>query len=328
MKGSPIGGRSLVICALVLGLAAFATPAAAQTGQVKGKVVDADNKPVDGAIVTIESLDGGSRKFEVKTNGRGDYIQIGLQPGDYNITAKKGDLSQVFKHHIGLDMEEVNFTLKPGTEASGMSEEERKKANERATAVNAAFKEGVTLGGAGKYDEAVAKFEEVAASVPKCVECYTNIGAMYGMKKDYPPAETAYKKAIEIDANSVDAYRGLSDIYNAQKKFNEAAEASAMAMKLEAASGAPGAAGGNAGSVFNQGVILWNAGKIAEAKEQFAQAVKLDPTLADARYWLGMANLNEGKLPEASTEFEEYLKLAPTGQFAEQAKGVLSQIKK
>ena len=41
-----------------------------------------------------------------------------------------------------------------------------------------------------------------------------------------------------------------------------------------------------------------------------------------------MANLNEGKLPEASGFFEEYLKLAPTGQYAEQAKGVLSQIKK
>ena len=55
---------------------------------------------------------------------------------------------------------------------------------------------------------------------------------------------------------------------------------------------------------------------------------KLDPTLADAHYWLGMANLNEGKMPEAATHFEEYLKLAPTGQYAEQAKGILTQIKK
>ena len=56
------------------------------------------------------------------------------------------------------------------------------------------------------------------------------------------------------------------------------------------AAGAPGAAGGgNASAVFNQGVILWNAGKIPEAKAQFEQAVKLDPNMADAHYWLGMA---------------------------------------
>jgi TolA-binding protein len=86
--------------------------------------------------------------------------------------------------------------------------------------------------------------------------------------------------------------------------------------------------GGNADQLFNQGVIFWNAGKIPDAKKQFEAALALKPDLADAHYWVGMANLNEGKLPEAATHFEEYVKLAPTGQYAEQAKGVLTQIKK
>ena len=75
-------------------------------------------------------------------------------------------------------------------------------------------------------------------------------------------------------------------------------------------------------------MIAWNASKIPEAKKAFAEAVKLDPKLADAHYWLGMANLNEGNMAEAAPAFEEYVKLAPTGQYAEQAKGILSQIKK
>jgi hypothetical protein len=41
-----------------------------------------------------------------------------------------------------------------------------------------------------------------------------------------------------------------------------------------------------------------------------------------------MANLNEGKMPEAATSFEAYLKLDAAGKYAEQAKGILSQIKK
>jgi tetratricopeptide (TPR) repeat protein len=318
--------RSLAICALVLGLAAIATPGYAQTGQVKGKVVDTDGKPVEGAVVTIEGTDSAGRKFTLKTNKTGEFIQIGLQVGDYKISAVKGNLSDAVTRHVGLDQVNLDFTLRPAAAAAGGSPEDAKKAE----AVKAAFAEGVTLSNAGKYDEAIAKFNEVIATIPKCTECYANIGATYGQKKDYDQAEAAYKKAIEIDPNYADAYSGLANVYNAEKKFDQAAEASAQAMKLAsaAATAAGGTGGASASAIFNQGIILWNAGKIPDAKKQFEDAVKLDPTLADAQYWLGMANLNEGKLPEAAGYFEEYLKLAPTGQYADQAKGVLSQIKK
>ncbi len=326
MRGARMWCRSLAICALVLGLAAIATPGYAQTGQVKGKVVDASGKPVEGAVVTIEGTDSAGRKFTLKTNKNGEFIQIGLQVGDYKISAVKGNLSDAITRHVGLDMVNLDFTLRPASAAGGGSAEDAKKAE----AIKAAFAEGVTLSNAGKYDEAIAKFNEVIATLPKCTECYSNIGANYGQKKEYDQAEAAYKKAIEIDPNYADAYNGLANVYNAQKKFEQAAEASGQAMKLAsaAAAAAGGTGGASASATFNQGIILWNAGKIADAKKQFEDAVKLDPKLADAQYWLGMANLNEGKLTEATGFFEEYLKLAPTGQYAEQAKGVLSQIKK
>jgi tetratricopeptide (TPR) repeat protein len=334
MMGARMWCRSLAICTLVLGLAAIAVPSYAQTGQVKGKVVDANGKPIEGAVVTIEGSDSGGRKFTVKTNKSGDYIQIGLQPGQYKITATKDALSQSFNQRISLDMAEVNFALKPGSNAGNMSDEDRKKAAAKNAAIKTAFEEGVALSNAGKNDEAIAKFTEVAAQVPKCPECYSNIGANYAQKKDWAQAEASYKKAIEIDPNAADAYNGLANVYNAQKKFDLAAEASAQAMKIaSAAPGAGGAAGGgaNASAMFNQGVILWNAGKIPDAKKQFEEAVKADPKLADAHYWLGMANLNEGTpeaLKAAVPHFDEYLKLAPTGQYAEQAKGILTQLKK
>jgi Flp pilus assembly protein TadD len=80
--------------------------------------------------------------------------------------------------------------------------------------------------------------------------------------------------------------------------------------------------------MFNQGVILWNAGKIAEAKKQFEGAVAANPEHAESHYQLGMALVNEGNLPGAATEFETYLKLAPNGPNAATAKGILSTIKK
>ena len=51
----------------------------------------------------------------------------------------------------------------------------------------------MTLSNEGKIDEAVVKFNEVFAKAPKCVECQTNIGALYMRKKDYDAAEAGCK---------------------------------------------------------------------------------------------------------------------------------------
>jgi tetratricopeptide (TPR) repeat protein len=315
--------RALMPSLLVLGLAVASSPALAQTGQVKGKVVDVKNQPVEKAQVLIEAIDGMGRKFNVPTNKKGEYIQIGLPPGQYRITATKEGLKDMQEHRVGLDVVEANFTLRAAT-AADMSPEERKKADAKNAAVRAAFEAGVKLSNENNFDEAIAKFNEVVAAIPKCVECQTNIASLQMAKKDYDAAEVSYKKALELNPSSAEAYTGLANLYNAQKKFDQAAEASAQAAKLGAA--APG--GATASTVFNQGVIAWNASRIADAKKSFEEAVRLDPKLAEAHYWLGMANLNEGKMPEAATAFEAYLKLDAAGKYAEQAKGILAQIKK
>src|SRR5690349_20310523 len=85
---------SVLAFEMVVGLASAAL---AQTGQMKGKVLDAEGKPVQGAQILIEFAEGVNRKFEVKTDRRGEFIQIGLQPGAYKVTAtveKLGSFSQ------------------------------------------------------------------------------------------------------------------------------------------------------------------------------------------------------------------------------------------
>ncbi|HET7617864.1 MAG TPA: tetratricopeptide repeat protein [Vicinamibacterales bacterium] len=314
--------RSLVACAAAVVFALSAGAASAQTGQVKGTVVDAQNKPVEGAKITIMPAESTSRKLETKTNKKGEFIQIGLSPGEYKITAEKDGLTQTQNIRVHLDMAEVSFRLVPGG-GGPMSPEEQKKQEEKLAAVRAKFDEGVKLASSDP-EQAIARFNEVLADAPKCTECYINIGAIYARQKDYPKAEAAFQQAITVNPNSAEAYNGLANVYNAQKKFDQAAEASAQASKLGGAAGAAGGAGGgNASATFNQGVILWNAQKIPEAKAKFEEALKMDPNLADAHYWLGMALLNEGKMDEAKPHFQEYLKLAPTGQYAENAKSIV-----
>jgi len=324
--------RTLLMCAVVLALVVGAAPAFAQTGQIKGKVVDQAGQPVDAAQVKLYNH-GTNRTIETKSNKKGEYIQVGLSPGKYTVTATKGEMTFTRDVDMHLDMVNLDITLgAAGAKGAPVSKEEAAKIKAKAESATKAFNEGVELSNTGKNDEAIAKFNEVIAAMPNCAECYANIGTVQTKAQKYAEAEAAYKKAIEIKADFAEAYNGLANLYNTQKKFDQAAEMSKKAMELAAASGGAAGAGaatpaGNAANVFNQGVILWNAQKFAEAKTQFEAAVKLDPNLAEAHYWLGMATLNSGDMAGAKPKFETYLKLAPTGQYAETAKQVIASIK-
>src|SRR5512138_2214527 len=125
------GRRALLIALAVLAAVAMAWPVSAQsTGMCKGKVVDKDGTPVEGAKITIAFKDGISRSYEVKTNKKGEYIQIGLPPGNYKITAEKEKLgAQSFDARVRLgDAAEVNFQLAPGAAGVTMTKEEVAKA--------------------------------------------------------------------------------------------------------------------------------------------------------------------------------------------------------
>ena len=102
----------LTLGAFVLGLIAFSAVGYAQTGRIKGKVVDAQNKPVEGAQITMESKEM-NRKLNTKTDKRGEYTQF-LQPGTYMVTASKDNMSETFEVRVSIDEKEQNFSLKPG----------------------------------------------------------------------------------------------------------------------------------------------------------------------------------------------------------------------
>ena len=323
-----MNGRLPWLVACVAGLSlALAVPAVAQsTGMVKGVVKDAQGQPVEGAKVVIEMTEGVSRHFETKSNKKGEFIQIGLQGGPYKVTAEKDKLtSNTADVRVSISRPaEVNLVLGAGGPSAAATKEQAAKNAE----LKKVFEEGVAASRAGNHDDAIAKFTAAAGVNAACYDCYYNIAFSELQKKDYDKAEAAYKKAIEIKPDYAEAYSGLANLYNATRKFDQAATASAKAMELSGGAAGAAAGGGNADAMFNQGVILWNAGKIPEAKKQFEGAIAANPNHAESHYQLGMAMVNEGNLAGATAEFETYLKLAPTGPNAATAKGILGSLKK
>jgi Flp pilus assembly protein TadD len=320
----PVNGRHLwlVACAALVAIAITLPAAAQSTGMVRGVVKDAAGKTVEGAKVIVEA-EGNNRKFETKSDKKGEFVQIGLAPGSYKVTAEKDkQMSAPTPVNVRISPG-APLTLVIGAGGGGASPEVAAKNAE----LKKTFEEGVAASRAGNHDDAIAKFQHAAELNATCYDCYYNIAYSQTQKKDLEKAEAAYKKAIELKADYGEAYSGLANIYNMQRKFDEAAAASAKAMELSGAGGAA-AGGGNPDALFNQGVILWNAGKIADAKKQFEATIAAKPDHAEAHYQLGMALVNEGNLAAAGAEFEKYVQLAPNGPNAATAKGILATIKK
>ena len=299
-------------CLAVAAVLLLAPAESAQSTMVRGKVVDKEGKPVTGATVAVEFKGGVNRKYATKTDRSGNFVQLLTESGEYLVTVSAegvGSQSAPVRVRLG-QAAEVNIVLAPGGGP----------ADAKAAEVKKTFEEGVAASRAGDHDAAIAKFNAAAAVIPNCADCYYNIGVSYMAKKDEKQAEEAWKKVLELKPDNSEAATALATLYNNQKRFDEATAMSAKA--------SGGAGGGSADAVYNQGIILWNQGKVAEAKGKFEEALKADPNYADAHYQLGMALLNEGKLPDAVGAFEKYLSLAPTGQFAAQAKAMVAQLKK
>ena len=316
--------RNLILGALALSFTLIAVPASAQlTSVIRGKIVDKDKKPVEGAIVKGEFQGDVKREFDnVKSNAKGEFLRAGLAPGTWKVTATKE--GQVGNLTVSLSLDPAIVTIELGdpkkAAPSGMSAKQIEENNKKQAQMETDFNAAKTAFDSGDYDGAVANLQKIVTSLPTCAACYLSMGDAYTKKNDLANAEKAYLKSIELDATKPQPYAALATVYNAQKKFDEAAKMGAKANELSDAAG-----GGDASSAFNQGVILFNSGKPADAVASFDKATKLDPKMADAWYYAGLSRVAAKGVAgdDAKAAFREYLKLAPDGQYAAIARDII-----
>ena len=263
-----------------------------------------------------------SLRLTGRTDAKGEWQRAGLSAtGTWSILAKKDALNGVARRvtvATGGITEAPPIVLRAGAVAAATEVNRARQAE-----IQKAITEADAAVAAQDFDTAIAKLTEVAGKIEKCVACYLRMGDVYIKKTDLSGAEKSFLKAVEVDPTSADAYDSLATLYNQQRRLDEASTASSKAIELRGASGVV-----DPTSAFNAGVIFWNGSKIKEAKEQFTKAIALQPTMAEAHYYLGMCLINEGNIPQAKASLEEYLKLAPTGTNAPTAKAILESLPK
>lgn len=314
--------RLLVAGGLMTAFLLAGTEAGAQgSGTGRGKVVDEKGQAVEGATVVLDFKGGVTRKFTVKSNKKGEFIQVGLPPGPYRVTATKDGYQGTFTEtRISLgqptDMGEFKLTTAAGRPAVASAEDVEK--------VNAELRKMATdaeaLAAAGKHDEAIAAFQALLGkSVAAPEEVHLRIGNIQLQKKDYTGAEASFLKALELSPGHARAQVDLATAYQLSGQKDKAAEAMAKASTAGA---------GNATVQFTLGITHLNAGRTEEAAAALKKAIEIDPNLAEPYYHLGTMAINANNSAEAIAHLEKYLSLNPTNaQYVATSRALLQHLK-
>jgi len=345
--------RRLTGVVVLLAAFAFTVSAFAQTGGLTGKCTGEDGQPLVGYTILLERQEM-KWSYRQKTDKKGEYVHIGLQPGTYKVTLLNPAGGQVFHitQHIGLgDPTVVNFDMaKEKAEAykqqmanpeTAKKVEEQQKEQKQLTGLKATDDQASALFNQGRFAEAAAMYEQVLplAKDKNLIVVLGQLGQAYGKAagqeqnrdarmQDQQKAIDYFQKAIQLDPNNALYHGNLGSVY---ADMGKAAEAQAELQKAADINPA-----GASTFYYNLGVVMVNQNKMDEAAVVLKKASELDPTNANAFYWYGMALFGKAEykadgtivpVPGTLEAFQQYLKLQPNGQWAQAAQSSIDTLK-
>ena len=299
--------RLLFTAGLLAGFALLGGEASAQTGTARGKVVDDKGQPLPEVAVTLDFKGGVSRKYDTKTNKKGEFTQVGIYPGVYRITVSKEGYQPTFietKINLGDPTYLPDFKMNSvaAAQAAAGGAADKALAELRGTVDRA-----IELTKAGRYDDAAAAYNEAISKNPTLAPAtvahiHNNLGMVYALKKDTAAAEAAYQKALELKPDYSDAYVGLANLYMSAGQLPKAQEVMAKAA----------AQFGEDPKIQHQvGVVYFNMGKYDEALAALKKAETLDAANAEVHYFLASIAVNQNNTAEAVAQLEKYLSMSP-----------------
>ncbi len=280
-------------------------------GAIKGKVFDRNKNPIEGVQLTIISMEYPTEQHLVKTDKKGEFIQIGLSPGYYQVKCEKEGFRPMIK--------EVRVSLLVFTEVEfglNLAEETRAQKTElgdkELRLANKFFQEG-------NYQQAFESYKGVIAKRPGEPTLYYNLGVTALFLENSEEASEAFKKMLELQPDSFSALKKLGEIYGKKKDFQTASQYFAKAVAVSA---------DDPEAYYNLGISLLNTGDLKRAQDAFFKSIACQDSYADSYYQLGLLHLNQNNLAEAQKAFEKFLQYAPDDAKAPTAKNMLDFIKK
>lgn len=308
--------RVFLAGALLAAICLPAGEASAQTGTARGKVVDDKGQGMAEVGITLEYQGPMTRKYETRTNKKGEYTQVGIHPGVYKVTANKDGFQGSFvetRISLGEPTYLPDIKLVPRAAAQAAA------ADKGMQELKGAFEKANALMEAGKLDEAEAEFRALVAKNPEIPQIQHNLAVVLTRKKDTAGAEAVYLKLLETRPDYTDAYSGLTNLYLTSGQADKAVE-----VLNKAAATKP-----DDGKVqYQLGYALFNASQYEPAEAAFKKAATLDAANAEVYYYLGTIALTSGRNADCVQNLEKYLSMNPTNaQNKSVAPGLLTACK-
>jgi len=166
----------------------------------------------------------------------------------------------------------------------------------------------------GHYEQASKLFQQGAGLYPQSAKLLLGLGVADYSSGHYAEAISALCKAVDLSPLDRTAYFFLAQTYSASPSgTNQVLDRLANYAKLRP---------GDAAAQYYYAVALWRSrsaggGPVDPVRvaDILRSAIKLDPTLAEAHYQLGVVLTEQGDDPQAVAEFERAIALQPN--FAE-----------
>jgi len=350
--------KFLLAAAVLAVVPAFlVAPAQEPTGSIHGHAQDPVGIAIPSTIVTLSTDGGKTAKYTFNGDANGDYKGSGIAPGTYTVSLRKPDTPPdkvvdqfpEVKIVAGQDTSQ-DFDLTRADYVKNLTPEQKKAAEELRAKNSAALKENSVIKNLNadlakarednknkNYAEADSLMTASTQAKPDASVLWLELGVAQAGEKKYDDAVTSLKKAIDLDAASKKpnpdiqgaAGNALGEVLATQGKSADSQAAYEAAAKVNPAS---------SGMYYsNETIVFARIGKDPDATVAAAnKAIAADPTKPIPYYLKGQALINKatvdpktGKIvapPGCAEAYQKYLELAPDGQFANDAKSVLTEM--
>jgi len=143
---------------------------------------------------------------------------------------------------------------------------------------------------------------------PQTAGEWSIVGMALGEQNQWPAAVDAFKEAIRLKPNFVEAYNNLGFAFAVLGMNPEAIKAHQQAIKVK-----PDFVAAH----FNLAFVYAAGGRLTDAADEFKQATKIDPSWDVAQYHLGFVCTQLGRWSEAVEAFKQAVRPPPPKQLGD-----------
>jgi len=281
------GLTGLAVLAAALVVAVPPTWAQDREYHVSGKVLDATQQPLAGAIIEMRERTT-RRGYRTTSEADGRFKLVGLPHGVYEVKVSKAGYQA---RTAEWDLHEAQDTLKKAefTPFVLLSETQVKEIQQH-TKLKTALAEATGLIQKGDFDAALRVLTTMLAESPDDVNALYLTGLCRLQKKQLDEAAASLEKVTQLAPSFAAARVQLGALYEQRGEKDRALASYDAALQLEP---------DNLMALYNTGVLRYNAGNAAEALPYFERAVRVKPDDDNALEMAGYCQLQALKYPEA-----------------------------